>query len=141
MSFELNKRYLKYFYQPVSENFEEGFWEAVKHRELRFQRCSNCKSWMHPPRPMCYKCKSSDLEWVKSSGKGKVYSWVTFTREVSPLYRVPYDVVLVEMQDEKGVRFIANIDCPSDQISFDMPVQVDFIDITDSQPLPIFRKA
>jgi len=62
-------------------------------------------------------------------------------RFVDELVRVPYDVVLVEMQDEKGVRFIANIDCPSDQIQFDMPVQVDFIDITDSQPLPIFRKA
>jgi uncharacterized OB-fold protein len=141
MAFELNKRYIKYFFDPVAESFEEGFWEAVKHRELRFQRCAKCQSWMHPPRPMCHKCKSYDLTWEKSTGKGKVHSWVTFTREVNPLYRVPFDIVLVDMVDEAPVRFIAGIDCPSNEIAFGLPVEIDFMDITDKQMLPIFRKA
>ena len=141
MAITLNKRYVKYFYQPVAESFEEGFWEGVKRRELVFQRCCSCEEWLHPPRPMCHKCRSYDLEWVKSTGKGRVYSWVTFTREVNPLYQVPFDVVLVEMQDEKGVRLIANIDCPSSEIEFDMPVEVGFMDVTEEQPLPVFRKA
>jgi len=142
MSLQLNKRYLKYFFEPFAESFEEGFWEAVKRRELVFQRCGSCGTWHHPPRPMCHKCKSYDLKWEKSTGKGKIYSWVTFTREVNPLYMVPFEVVLVEMDDEAGVRFISNmIDCKSEEIYIGMPVELDFIDVTDEQPLPVFKKA
>ena len=42
MALNLNQRYLKYFFEPFAESFEEGFWEAVKRRELVFQRCSQC---------------------------------------------------------------------------------------------------
>ena len=90
MTIEYNREYIQYFFEPVAESFEEGFWDAIKRRELLFQRCKKCGLWLHPPRPMCHKCKSYDLEWVKSSGKGKVYSWVTFTREANPLFKIPY---------------------------------------------------
>lgn len=141
MALQLNRRYTKYFFQPVAESFEEGFWDGVKRRELVFQRCGRCKEWLHPPRPMCHHCKSFDLRWEKSSGKGKIYSWVTFTREVNPLYSVPFEVALVEMDDEKGVRLIANmLDTKPEELSIGMPVEVDFYDVTPEQPIPIFRK-
>jgi hypothetical protein len=139
MALELNKRYLKYFYDPVAESFEEGFWEAVKQKRLVFQRCKECGEFLHPPRPMCHKCHSYDLEWVESTGKGKIYSWVVFTREVHPLYRVPFEVVLVEME-EKGVRFISNMaEGKPEDLYFGMPVEVVFVDINDEWPLPMFR--
>jgi uncharacterized OB-fold protein len=139
MALELNRRYLKYFYDPVAESFEEGFWEAVKQKRLVFQRCTECGEFLHPPRPMCHKCHSYDLEWVESAGKGKVYSWVVFTREVHPLYRVPFEVVVVEME-EKGVRFISNMaEGEPEDLHFDMPVEVVFVDINDEWPLPMFR--
>lgn len=71
------------------------------------QFCQECGEFLHPPRPMCHRCHSYDLEWVESSGEGKIYRWVVFTREVNPLYRVPFEVVLVEMK-ENGVRLISN---------------------------------
>ena len=142
MSLQLNQRYLKYFFHPVAESFEAGFWEAIKRRELVFQRCCQCREWLHPPRPMCHKCKSDDLEWVKSSGKGRIYSWVVFRREVNPLYTIPFEVVLVEMENEKGVRLVSNmVDCQPEEIDFDMPVELDFLDVTADQPNPVFRKA
>ena len=141
MALELNKRYLKYFYDPVGESFEEGFWEAVKQKRLVFQRCKECGEFLHPPRPMCHKCHSYDLEWVESTGKGKIYSWVVFTREVNPLYRVPFEVVLVEME-EKGVRFISNMaEGKPEDLYFGMPVEVVFVDINDEWPLPMFKPA
>ena len=139
MALELNKRYLKYFYDPVAESFEEGFWEAVKQKRLVFQKCTECGEFLHPPRPMCHKCHSYDLEWVESTGKGTIYSWVVFTREVHPLYRVPFEVVLVEME-EKGVRFISNMaEGKPEDLHFGMPVEVVFVDINDEWPLPMFR--
>lgn len=141
MALQLNNRYLKYFFHPVAESFEEGFWEGVKRRELVFQRCGKCREWLHPPRPMCHKCKSFDLRWEKSSGKGTIYSFVVFTREVNPLYMVPFEVVLVEMDNEKGVRLIANmLDTKPEELSIGMPVEVDFFEITPEQPIPIFKK-
>ncbi len=139
MALELNRRYLKYFFEPVAESFEEGFWEAVKQKKLVFQRCKECGEFLHPPRPMCHRCHSYDLEWVKSSGKGSIYSWVVFTREVNPLYRVPFEVVLVEME-EKGVRFISNMaEGNPEDLYFGMPVEVVFVDINDEWPLPMFK--
>jgi len=139
MALELNKRYLKYFYEPVAESFEEGFWEAVKQKRLVFQRCTQCGEFLHPPRPMCYKCHSYDLEWVESTGKGKIYSWVVFTREVNPLYRAPFEVVVVEME-EKGVRFVSNMaEGKPEDLYFGMPVEVVFVDVNDKWPLPMFR--
>ena len=141
MALQLNRRYLKYFFDPVAESFEEGFWEAVKRRELVFQRCGNCREWLHPPRPMCHKCKSFDLRWERSSGKGKIYSYVTFTREVNPLYVVPFEVVLVEMDDEKPVRMVANmLDTKPEELYIGMPVELDFFDVSPKQPIPIFKK-
>lgn len=141
MALQLNRRYVKYFFEPVAESFEEGFWEAVKRRELVFQRCGQCREWLHPPRPMCHKCKSFDLRWERSTGKGKIYSYVTFTREVNPLYVVPFEVVLVEMDDEKPVRMVANmLDTKPGELYIGMPVELDFFDVSPKQPIPIFRK-
>lgn len=141
MALELNERYGGYFYEPVAESYEEGFWNAIKQRKLVFQRCASCGEWLHPPRPMCHKCRSFDLEWVASSGKGKIYSHVVFTRVVNPLFRVPFEVVLVEMDDEK-VRMISNmVDTDPGEIHIGMPVEVEFVQINDEWALPWFRKA
>ncbi len=141
MALELNRKYINYFYDPLAEDFEEGFWKAVKQRKLVFQRCKDCGEWLHPPRPMCYKCKSDDLGWEESTGKGKIYSYVVYTRTVNPLYTVPFEVVLVEMDDEK-VRFLSNMkDTDPDELKIGMPVEVCFEQITDEWPLPWFKKA
>lgn len=55
---------------------------------------------------------------------------------------MPFEVVLVEMVNEPGVRMISNmIDCTPEEISFDMPVEVCFRDVTKGWALPMFRKA
>ena len=37
MSIEYNPKYLKHFYDPVWENFENGFWQGIKQRKLKAQ--------------------------------------------------------------------------------------------------------
>ncbi|MFN8543402.1 MAG: OB-fold domain-containing protein [Candidatus Binatia bacterium] len=141
MALQLNQRYVKYYFDPVAESFEEPFWEYVKRRELRFQRCGRCREWLHPPRPMCHKCKSDDLRWEPSAGTGRIYSWVVFRREVNPLYVVPFEVVLVEMDAEKPVRMVANmLDSTPEELQFGMPVEIDFFDVTPEKVMPIFKK-
>lgn len=123
----------------------EPFWDAVKRHELKLQRCADCDKYLQPPRPMCPECRSmTSLEWVPASGRGTVYSFVTFTtdRMAYPAIKVPYSVVLVEL--EEGVRLISNMsDTDPDDVYFGMPVEVTFDDLADDLTLFKFvgRKA
>ena len=116
-----------------------GFWEGIKRHELVFQRCRDCGAWLHPPRPACPKCRSLEKEWAPSSGKGTVYSFVTYLESPSPSFKAPYSVVLVEL--EEGVRLVSNmVDIKPEEIYIGMPVEVIFDDIAEELTLPKFRK-
>ncbi|MBM3131561.1 MAG: Zn-ribbon domain-containing OB-fold protein [Chloroflexi bacterium] len=116
------------------------FWEAAKQRELKLQRCKGCGTFLNPPRPMCPKCHSMELEWVPSKGKGKVYSWVTYHESPHPAFKAPYAVVLVEL--EEGPRLVSNMtEVRPEEIYIGMPVQVVFEDVEKDLILPKFRKA
>lgn len=116
-----------------------GYWEGINRHELVFQRCKECGTWRHPPRPVCPKCRSFEKEWVPSTGKGTVYSWVTYQESPHPGFKAPYSVVLLEM--EEGVRLVSNmVDIKPEEISIGMPVEVVFEDIAEGLTLPKFRK-
>lgn len=141
MSVEYNPRWMQYWYDPVGETFEEPFWEAVKQRKLVFQRCKECGAWSHPPRVLCHECGNRDMEWVESSGKGRIYSWVVFEKEVHPAYKVPYEVVLVEMEKEEGVRIISNMEgTEPHEVQIGMPVELVWHEVTDEWTLPFFKR-
>jgi uncharacterized OB-fold protein len=116
-----------------------GYWEGINRHELVFQRCKECGTWRHPPRPVCPKCRSFEKDWAPSTGKGTVYSCVTYQESPHPGFKAPYSVVLVEM--EEGVRLVSNmVDIKSEEISIGMPVEVVFEDIAEGLTLPKFRK-
>lgn len=116
-----------------------GYWEGINRHELVFQRCKECGTWRHPPRPVCPKCRSFEKEWAPSTGKGAVYSWVTYQESPHPGFKTPYSVVLLEM--EEGVRLVSNmVDIKPEEISIGMPVEVVFEDIAEGLTLPKFRK-
>ena len=80
------------------------------------------------------------LEWVESSGRGEIYSYVNFTtdRMAYPAMKVPYSVVLVEL--EEGVRLVSNmIDLEPDEVEIGIPVEVVFDDIEDYLTLFKFK--
>ena len=54
--------------------------------------------------------------------------------------KVPYNIVEVELAEQKGLRLISNlVDCPAESIYIGMPVEVVFDDITDEVTLPKFK--
>jgi uncharacterized OB-fold protein len=84
---------------------------------------------------------STDYTWTELSGKGKVYSFVSYHRAWHPSYegKTPYNVSLVDL--DEGPRLISNvIDCPHDQVKIGMPVQVVYED-NEEYTLPKFRPA
>lgn len=127
--------------RPLIDADNKGWWDAVARHELVFQQCRKCGTYLHPPRPMCYKCKSFDLHYVPSSGRGKIYSWVTYVRPAHPGFITPYEVVLVEME-EPGVRLVSNmVDCDPQDLYIGMPVEVVFDQVAPDLTLPKFKRA
>jgi uncharacterized OB-fold protein len=118
----------------------QGFWQGADEGKLVLQKCGGCGTWCHIPQPMCPKCHSVEKGWAPVSGKGVVYSWVTYHESPHPAFKVPYSVVLVEL--EEGVRIVSNlVDVKPDEIEIGMPVEVTFDQITEGVTLPKFKRA
>jgi hypothetical protein len=118
------------------------YWRAARDRELRFQRCTDCGRWRHPPGPMCPACLSFAHEWARASGRARLLSWVVVHPPVLPAWkaRVPYAVVLVEC--EEGVRTMGNVlGAGPEQLRMDMPMAVDFAPSPDGDLVPQWRPA
>jgi len=122
------------------------FWEGCKRHELLIQRCSDCGTFRHPPRPMCPECNSLNSEWVKVT-KGTVYSYtVVHDRPMPVLYLPgfandrPLAIVLVELPEAGNIRMVSNIvDCRSEDLKIGTPVEVVFDDVTEEITLPKFK--
>jgi uncharacterized OB-fold protein len=126
---------------PRRRGMAGEFYAYCKKHELRFQRCTDCRTWRHVPRDMCAKCGSFNWEWAKSSGKGKLFSWTTAMQPMLPQFAdlVPYSPVIIEM--DEGVRLVSWLtDVPPDDLRLDLPVEVVFDDVTPEVTLPKFRR-
>jgi uncharacterized protein len=122
----------------------DDFWAGCAEGELRIQRCASCDKHSWPVVAACEHCGSGDLAFEAMSGKGKVVSWCSFVQDYyRGMMTVPYDTIMVELAE--GPIFMSNpADFSYEDIAFNMPVEVTFIDAEDAVgafKLPAFRKA
>jgi uncharacterized protein len=120
----------------------DKFWEYCGAGELRIQRCDACRHLSWPPTEACEKCGRAELTWEAMSGRGTLVSWCTFERRYYPELDVPWDTILVEL--EEGPLFISN---PSGFSNIEgtksTRVRATFIDCEDDTGdfrLPVFEK-
>ncbi len=121
----------------------DEFWAFCSQGELRIQRCEDCGHWSWPPAGTCEACGQDRLTWSLSSGVGRVVAWCTFERRYYAELDVPWDAILVEL--EEGPLFVSN---PSgftnDRVACGMRVRVAFVDCEDDAGpfrLPVFEEA
>ena len=95
----------------VEEPTAAEFWAGTARGELLVQACGACGRWRHPPRPMCPHCRSTDVTWVRTSGTGRVWSFVVPHPPLLPAYSplAPYNVIVVELDDERTIRMVGNL--------------------------------
>lgn len=114
------------------------FWEGATGGELRIQQCTVCGTLTHPPQAACAACRSFELGYVVASGRGEVYSHVTFHRPLSAPFTEPYNVSVVEL--EEGVRMVSQVvDVAVDDVHIGMAVTVVFVEVEPGLVLPLFR--
>ena len=125
---------------PVPNFDNAGFWDGCRQRELRVQRCTSCGGVRHPPRPMCPQCNSVEFEWMKTSGRGTIYSFTIVHGPTLPAFqeRAPHNVVVVEL--DEGPYIVSNVvECAPSALRIGTRVEVTFSDVSESLTLPLFR--
>jgi uncharacterized OB-fold protein/acyl dehydratase len=126
--------------KPAITHDNRFFWEGVAQRELRIQRCNACQRLQHPPGPMCPGCHGLDLGFVRSQGRGSVYSFVYAHHPVVPPFELPNLIVLVEL--EEGTRIVSNlVGVAREDVRIGLPVVVEFAEVEPGRLLPRFRPA
>jgi uncharacterized OB-fold protein len=83
-----------------------------------------------------------NTDWVRLSGRGKIYSFVVYRVSYHPSYAddIPYAVAVIQLAE--GPRMESNITgVEMEDLKVDMPVEVYFDDVTAEVSLPKFRAA
>ena len=123
---------------PLVTASNRPFWEFARRHELVVYGCQHCGA-LYSQITECIACDNPRMEWVKVSGKGKVFTFCVYQQAFHPAWQkdVPYNVIYVKL--DEGPLLITNIvGCSDDDIRVGMPVQVVFDDVSDEVTLPKF---
>ncbi len=125
---------------PIVTDDSAVFWDAAAEGRLVAQRCASCGRLRHPPRPMCPRCRSLEIEVVTLSGLGEVYSYALLHHPQHPAFDYPVVAALVDL--DEGVRVMSNLtDVAPEAIRIGMRVTAHFLPTADGAAVPVFRPA
>jgi len=124
--------------RPAPESLP--YWQAAREHRLALPKCEDCQKFWFPPSRTCPHCLSANFSFQDVSGKGKIFSFVTFHRVYRPAFAndVPYVVALIEL--DEGPRLLSNImGVTHDQVKCEMRVEVVFDDYDEDISIPKFK--
>jgi len=129
--------------RPFSDIFYKQF---LNEEKLMGSKCKKCGSLFLPPRPICIKCYSLDMEWVEMKGTGKLIAFTCIA--IGPPFMIaegydrkhPYCSGVVEL--EEGVRVDARIEGVNpnkpEDIKVGMPLNAKFLHRAEKEMLRTF---
>lgn len=99
------------FLLPAVDEEAVPFWQATKEGKLLVQACGECGKLRHPPRVMCPSCHSTARVWKPVAATGTIWSYVVPHPPLLEPYSsvAPYNVIVVELDGEAGIRFVGNL--------------------------------
>jgi uncharacterized OB-fold protein len=130
----------KFFPRPTPGT--AAYWEGCRNHELLIQRCRQCTAHQFYPRTFCTACNSTEVELVRSSGRGEVLTYTIITRAVSAAYAedAPYVIALIRL--EEGPKMMSNVvECDPESVQVGMAVEVVFDQWSEEITIPKFRPA
>ena len=120
--------------RPAASHDTAFFWEGVAAHELRIQRRPD-GSLQHPPLPAVWQDKSAPVDYVVSSGRGSVFSFVVHHAPKVPGRSLPFVIALVELGE--GVRMLGELrNVDPDAVEIGMSVRATYLDFPDSDAGP-----
>ena len=128
--------------RPVPRLTEENrfFWTSGADGRLRFMRCNDCDTFIHPPYPVCRHCLSENVAPQAVPGTGEIYSFTVNYQKWNPELEVPFVIARVAIDGAPGVLLTSNIvGCPVQAIDIGDRVRVTFEQQGDIY-YPLFEK-
>jgi len=100
--------------------------ERIYKYRLIASKCKKCGKTYYPPRKVCVKCKSTEMELVQLPREGKVVNYtVIYYPPRGFEQEAPYVVGVVELKD--GTRVLAQIvDVKPEEVNIGMEVEATF---------------
>lgn len=127
---------------PSPDGDTREFWAGMREGKLLLQKCRHCGHVQYYQQQLCRHCGRQDLSSLPACGRGTVYSFSVVHRAPGPAFKddVPYAVLLVELVE--GPRMISTyIGGPVEDVTFDMPVELVFEQVSEEITLPRFKRA
>jgi uncharacterized OB-fold protein len=123
---------------PRIDDDNRFFWTSGADGQLRFQRCRQCRTFIHPPAPRCPFCLTDSLVPEPVSGRARVESFTVNHQQWMPDSE-PYVIAWVSIVEQPDVRLTTNIvDTDADQVRIGQDVEVRFEAHVEIH-LPLFR--
>jgi uncharacterized OB-fold protein len=111
---------------PPLDELNRPFWTGGATGALQITRCQSCRRWVFPLSATCAEC-GGGTAYEATSGKGTVFTHTTNAHPYNPAVPVPYNISVVELVEQGGIRFTTNVvDCSPEDVHIGMPVRVQF---------------
>ena len=118
-----------------------AFDQYLAEHKLMTVKCAKCGGVYAPPRAICPKCHSEEMEWAEASGNGKlagftvIYSGPTFMVEQGFDKKNPYVSGIVELEEGTFISArITGLDMSKPaEIKVGTPLKVDFVEFGEGE--------
>jgi uncharacterized OB-fold protein len=130
---------------PTPTEDSAPFWTGGERGELMISRCRSCMQFFHPPAPVCWRCRSTDVAPEPVSGRATVAAYTVNHQPWIPGFEPPYIIAIVELAEAADVRLTTNIvDVAAADMRVGLEVEVFFEEWpggNDADPVwvPLFR--
>lgn len=112
---------------PEIDERNRFFWTSGERDELQITHCTNCDYYIHPPAPICPRCRNRDVAPAAVSGRARVVSYTINHQKWHPMMQVPFAIAIVELEEQAGLNLTTNIvNAPIESLAVGMPVKVVF---------------
>jgi acetyl-CoA acetyltransferase/uncharacterized OB-fold protein len=117
----------------------EWFWRSGADGTLRIQGCQDCGALVHPPVPICPRCRSRSSAPTAVSGRATVVGVTVNGHQWSPAFEPPYAIANVAIEEDDSAHLTTNVvGCDPVDVEVGMPVVVRFEQHEDVW-LPLFE--
>lgn len=121
----------------ADQDFTYGaFQKFLAEHRLMGTRCTSCGAQYLPPRPLCTRCYSAELEWIELPEQGRLTAFSTI--HIAPTAMItagygrqnPFCAGIVQLQNGLAISAqILGVDASRPEtIQIGMPVRADFIE-------------
>jgi uncharacterized OB-fold protein/acyl dehydratase len=113
------------------------WWEGCDEGRILIQRCVNCQTLRHPPRPMCGECQSMEWDSIESNLDGEVLSYTCLRHPPIPGY--PKDPICAVIKLSEGTNIVANVvGCEYEDVYIGMKLKGKVEQVDEKTMLPQF---